>query len=462
MSLDLQSSLTLFHGALRSLRRPQVLRLARSACLVATLGRLILACSQEPRVGESSEAIIYGNDDRLDVYEAPEPFAQLARTTAVALIHPDHLSKNADGTYSVDAPSLGATFGLCDGERFFEQPAAANCSGVLIGEDLVATSGHCLGFGFGTDADCTQTRYVFGYYFSDATRPIVIAENDVYQCAGIVTRAVSARDARCQWDIAIVQLDRPVQGPRPPASIRSDLLNQGEQLAVIGFPAGLPVKVDLGSHVVDPRSAQRDYFTLNSDTFSASSGSGVFDSSGSLVGLFARGGQDFDDAGGCQQSHHTSDISTNGIYEEATDIGAVLSALDASRRGESVQACDTDAKCMLGACTGQPSGASSLTNDAGAHSGRAESPSPAGTIGSCSLTPIRANELGGLLWLCGLLLLVARSRPRGIGRSMSCHIPEAEADDRHLRKLLRKYATDEQTTDLADLLSGRSKTSKAS
>src|SRR6266850_2085585 len=41
------------------------------------------------------------------------------------------------------APSWGDAKGLCPGERFSVQPAAAFCSGVLVDWDLVLTAGHC-------------------------------------------------------------------------------------------------------------------------------------------------------------------------------------------------------------------------------------------------------------------------------------------------------------------------------
>ena len=65
-------------------------------------------------------------------------------------------------------------------------------------------------------------------------------------------------------------------------------------MTVIGYPNGLPAKVASGAVVLDERAGRRDYFTLNSDTFDGSSGSGVFDDRGELAGVFVRGGDDYE------------------------------------------------------------------------------------------------------------------------------------------------------------------------
>ena len=118
---------------------------------------LLCAAGCDPDLGPQPAAvaswpIVYGQDDRLEVYEADEPFRGLAQQSAVALLGAPALREREDGSYDVVAPPLGESFSLCEGERFPEQTAAATCSGVLIGDDLVATAGHCLGSGRGASS----------------------------------------------------------------------------------------------------------------------------------------------------------------------------------------------------------------------------------------------------------------------------------------------------------------------
>ena len=112
-----------------------------------------------------------------------------------------------------------------------------------------------------------------------------------------------------------------------PATVRAAPIEQDEAVVVVGSPAGLPIKVDAGGRVIDARTKQGDYFTLSSDTFAVSSGSGVFDAKGQLVGLFARGRRDYDTERDCQRAHHHDPQQDDG-YEEATPVAPLAALLD--------------------------------------------------------------------------------------------------------------------------------------
>lgn len=362
-----------------------------------------VACSGHPETHSDldvrSEAIVYGEDDRVDPYETIEPFTSLARNAAVAIIHPDHLPPNADGTYAVDAPTLGENFSLCAGERFANQPAAANCSGVLVAADVVATSAHCVVAGLGGRPECSDSHFVFGYVI-DGSGAIEVRGNHVYHCAEVLARIASTEESECRFDLALVRLDRAVEPPLAAVPIRREPVSPGEDLAVIGFPAGLPAKVDLGAHVIDARLEQGDYFTLNSDTFAVSSGSGVFDVHGELVGLFARGRRDFDEVGGCSRVHRESDDATAG-YEEASHVTTLPSLLAAARDGAFAYDCDASPPCELATCIAR--------NPDAADGGATGMQSP-----SCSATlsgTWRSRRALSLLLAFGLVILRMRWRP---------------------------------------------------
>lgn len=103
--------------------------------------------------------VIYGVDNRKDLYEISQPqVREQARSTA-ALISNSRLSENGGGFIDISSQDFGEAYGLCSSERFREQPSAAFCSGFLIGEDLLVIAGHCLR----TEVQCKNTGFVFDF-----------------------------------------------------------------------------------------------------------------------------------------------------------------------------------------------------------------------------------------------------------------------------------------------------------
>ncbi|MBC7172078.1 MAG: trypsin-like peptidase domain-containing protein, partial [Polyangiaceae bacterium] len=97
-------------------------------------------------------------------------------------------------------------------------------------------------------------------------------------------------------------------------------------LTVIGFPSGLPAKIEDSGEVVNPRSAARDYFTATTDTFAGNSGSGVFDENGTLVGILVRGARDYISTGTC--------IATNVVeigkdFDQGEEVTYAARAIEA-------------------------------------------------------------------------------------------------------------------------------------
>ena len=95
-------------------------------------------------------------------------------------------------------------------------------------------------------------------------------------------------------------------------------------------PSGLPLKVEAAVRVLNAKvSAWR--FTLASDTFEGSSGSGIFDSQGHLVGIVARGAVDYvrSDAG-CSVANTGSIDAPPGGGEQAVYLAPIVDALCAT------------------------------------------------------------------------------------------------------------------------------------
>jgi hypothetical protein len=294
--------------------------------------------------------VIYGNDDRQELYTLSE-YSALARSAqAVAAVIPrSRLELDAQGARRIVAQTLGKAEELCDGEPHAEQPSAAECTAVLVDDNLLATSGHC----FRHLLDCGNYHFVFGYAYDDAARPQAMGPLEVYECtrARVQENEVSAEGR--VLDYAIVELTRSVSG-RAPVALRTSPLALGESLTIFSTPGGIPLKVDSGARVLDTRVDGGDYFQLDSDTFHGSSGAPVLDAAGALVGLFARGNEDYvwDEERGCHAlaRRPAAVLGSPEIdAEQASYAAPAVSALCA-KQYPSERLCGIAAQCGDGIC----------------------------------------------------------------------------------------------------------------
>ena len=108
-----------------------------------------------------AKEVVYGADDRDDVYEVVRPQITARAIRSTAAIIPPHEIDATDPWNVVLRPStLGVNENLCLGERFAHDPTAASCTATLIADDVVVTHGDCVR----SQADCANARFVFNYY----------------------------------------------------------------------------------------------------------------------------------------------------------------------------------------------------------------------------------------------------------------------------------------------------------
>jgi subtilisin-like proprotein convertase family protein len=256
-------------------------------------------------VDTSTPAVIYGADNRRDVYDAANPASQVtAAQSTVALIRPSSLTQVAGGDYELPGLTLGAAKGLCPGERFAQQPAAAFCSGFLVAPDIVATAGHCVR----NAAGCDNVAFVFDFAYGTANAdPTKVAAANVYRCAEVLATQMEATD------FALVRLDRAVTG-RAPLTVRKDgKIGDGAPLVLIGHPSGIPTKIAAGANVRSNGDA--GFFVANTDSYGGNSGSAVLHAtSGAVEGILVRGETDYvvKEGEGCMISLRCSDAACRG------------------------------------------------------------------------------------------------------------------------------------------------------
>lgn len=265
----------------------------------------------------ASPKVIYGEDDRKDVYEVTNPMAlQLAESTVV-LINKSSLSQNSSGMMNIRAGSLQSRMNVCSNEPYFDQPSGGFCSGTLIGKKTLLTAGHCIR----SETACADTQFVFGYHVSKKGEyPRAVPEQNVVGCKRIIKRDEVSTGA----DYAIVELTREITH-RPAARLalqrRTVEIENGTKLLMIGHPSGLPTKIEDGGKVRD--ASKNNYFIATTDSYGGNSGSGVFNlTTGELEGVLVRGETDFVIRNGCYVSNVCSENGCRG--EDVTKVSAIL------------------------------------------------------------------------------------------------------------------------------------------
>lgn len=258
--------------------------------------------------------VIYGEDHRLEVYEA-SPFQQKLASRAATMVSENEMTRDASkpglvqfsqrtlrewleasanektrkGLFSpkVEEAAKSGVVSFCEGEKFTEQANPGMCSGFLIAPDLIVTAGHCADL----PTFCSEYRWVFDFKVDENTKKagIDIKEENIYKCKKVVSNSLSMS---LGLDYAVVQLDRRVTD-REPLEIRNDdSIANDTALLVIGSPSGLPLKVAGGAKV--RKNTHPFYFNANLDTFQGNSGSAVFNAvTGTVEGILVRGEDDF-------------------------------------------------------------------------------------------------------------------------------------------------------------------------
>jgi len=290
---------------------------------LSTAAALHGSCAQPTDESTTKQPVVYGEDDREDVYAfADQAWAAEAANFTAAMVPIDRVNETDPNNVALPTTTLQQSFGVCPDERFASQITAGFCSSTLVAPDTVVLAGHCINAG-----NCAQYAFVFDYYMTDATTLHPITHDDVYHCAQVLTQQVVGTGA----DFAVVRLDRPVVG-RTPAVIATSSAEvpNGTRLIINGYPSGLPLKLEDGAAVRDSRASTLDFFVANLDTFGGNSGSGVFRAdTHQMVGILVRGETDYvQDPAGCSRVNRCPDNGCRG--EDSTYAFRAIESLCAA------------------------------------------------------------------------------------------------------------------------------------
>lgn len=278
---------------------------------------VLVSCSQDLTEIQKEEIksgikVIYGDDDRLDIYEVEDQALLALADSTVALVQSSKVSIRSDGTADLSLSSYKSNYNLCSNEPFVNQKTAAFCSGALVGKDLVITAGHCIT----SESSCKSTKLVFGFAIKDGagSTPSKVNASEVYSCKQIVRRVQSGGT-----DYAVIKIDREVENHKPLKVYRGEVLSAGTGLTVIGHPSGLATKVASGGKI---RSSNDIYYVTDLDTYGGNSGSAVFNSeTKEIMGILVRGENDFVKNGNCNVSNRCAEGKCRG--EDVTRINLV-------------------------------------------------------------------------------------------------------------------------------------------
>lgn len=302
---------------------------------IGALGLITMLSTSAVMANTTSENIVYGEDNRIETFEASKQYQELAASTAGMF---RNIKGVTVGDYTVLPPqTLKEDMGLCEGERFADQNNAVVCSGFLVAPNLLVTAGHCIQ----TQADCNETSWVFDYKVKKSTgsADVMVKNDSIYKCSKVIEAKLESKPDGTKIDYALVKLDRVVKGKKPLSFRTRSKIATNKDIVVIGHPSGLPQKVAAGAKVL--LNNDEHYFQTNLDTFGGNSGSAVFDArTGAVEGILVRGAKDYERSPlGCVRVHKTTqEITDFSQYGESvsriTDIktlkyrGALLQAAE--------------------------------------------------------------------------------------------------------------------------------------
>jgi hypothetical protein len=253
-------------------------------------------------------------EGRQEWFEAT-PILQKDSRKVVSLVHAEQLTAGSAGghpVYQLNAKNFstfryvehGVDYPLCADEPYLTQPIGAFCSGVLVGDNIVATAAHCIA----SDDDAKKTKFVFDFRMNDKDHPLfVFDDSEVFTGK----RILQQHSSFTQDDWELIELETKVTDQSRIAQIRRDgKLDGSKKVFAIGYPSGLPVKVSAGGNIRD--NLDPKIFLVGIDVYAGNSGGPVFNDQHQVEGILARGDKDFLPVGNCAKTNNCPSANCPG------------------------------------------------------------------------------------------------------------------------------------------------------
>ena len=241
------------------------------------------------------QKVIYGVDNRKDIFEINDAALLKDADCVVALFEKCGVRDNGDGTSTLQTQQFGTRQSTC---------AAASPSASSRGCVLQRLPGRARRGGHRRPLRGPAEpldRHPLRVRLQDGRAPPSLPGRSRTARSTAAGRLLGRQLTQRSLDWAVVRLDRRVTGHRPAPVRRRRRVGQGAKVHVIGHPVGLPAKVAGGAIVRD--NTPSPFFVANLDTYGGNSGSPVFNSRTHRVeGILVRGERDFVSRGNCTVS----------------------------------------------------------------------------------------------------------------------------------------------------------------
>ncbi len=280
--------------------------------------------------------IVYGEDNRVDVKNVhDEKIQKLGQAVAGRIFKYSYTESDDKSTVAFDrilSLSHPRSMNVCKEEKFAEQPTVADCTGFLVGENLLVTAGHCMvrmgqTVEDGMSSGCESNSWMFDYKVGSEGKIDLknVNSKNIYNCKKVIYAKYEKEE-----DFALIELDRVVEGREPLKLNMKASPNEGTELFVIGHPTGLPMKFADGARVFEINDK---FFSTNLDTFGGNSGSPVFNlETMEVEGILVRGDTDYfphtkDDGSRCMKVNTCDDNRENCIEDDVKIKGEHVSLI---------------------------------------------------------------------------------------------------------------------------------------
>lgn len=239
-----------------------------------------------------SEAAIYGNtDDRV----APT-ISQISELNSkgiygFSMINSKKIKSIDRSNLVIHSETLGNRWNLCDDERFYNEPAPADCSGFAVSSNKILTAGHCLNdlVSCSGNQDFWLLNFAHPTLYDVDNQELVVLRTNVFKCKKILFSGKALG-----LDFVLLQLDRSIPNfIAPNLSIVSNEFEnsiKSGDLEMLGSSWGLPLTLTTQGSIY---STTDTLIMTDLDAYKVNSGSVVYkNSSLQLVGILLAGGWD--------------------------------------------------------------------------------------------------------------------------------------------------------------------------